>query len=533
MTDRPNFLFIITDQHRADYLGCAGHPVLKTPHIDGIAARGVRFDRFYVANPVCMPNRSTLMTGRMPSLHGVRHNGIPLSLRANTFVDLLRASGYHTALMGKSHLQNMTDRAAILQRAEPENGRALPPPEFAEATKPEPDVSAYGQEHPSKWRGGDFAELRLPFYGYEHVDLCTEHGDRVGGHYFHWLSQRHADANSLRGADNALPHDYVCPQAYRTAVPEELYPTTYIAEKTLEYLDGFAAGGADNPFFAMVSFPDPHHPFTPPGKYWGKYSPDDMALPPSFEPGTRPVPPHVAWAREQRDAGTAARGAQSAFAVTEREAREAMALTCDMIAMIDDAVGRILGRLGELGLADDTVVVFNADHGDFLADHQLLLKGPAYFQGLVRVPFLWADTPDRARPGATNALASTVDIASTILDRAGIEPYNGIQGDSLLDVVGGAGGGHDSIVIEDDQQRTYMGFEKPPRARTLITERWRLSVYQDLGWGELYDLSEDPHEMENLWDDPERADIRGELFETLARRQMELVDRSPLPTATA
>ena len=119
------------------------------------------------------------------------------------------------------------------------------------------------------------------------------------------------------------------------------------------------------------------------------------------------------------------------------------------------------------------------------------------------------------------------------LDRAGIEPYNGIQGESLLDVVAGNGGGHDSIVIEDDQQRTYMGFEKPPRARTLITDRWRLSIYQDLNWGELYDLSEDPHEMENLWDDPERAAIRGELFETLARRQMELVDRSPLPTATA
>ena len=103
MTKRPNFLFIITDQHRADYLGCSGHPVLKTPHLDSIAARGRRFDRFYVANPVCQPNRATLMTGRMPSLHGVRHNGISLSLRSNTFVDLLRVNGYKTALLGKSH----------------------------------------------------------------------------------------------------------------------------------------------------------------------------------------------------------------------------------------------------------------------------------------------------------------------------------------------------------------------------------------------------------------------------------------------
>jgi arylsulfatase A-like enzyme len=84
---RPNILLFITDQHRADYLGCAGHPVLKTPHIDSIAARGTFFERFYVATPVCMPNRATLMTGRMPSVHGVRSNGSPLSLFSNTLVD--------------------------------------------------------------------------------------------------------------------------------------------------------------------------------------------------------------------------------------------------------------------------------------------------------------------------------------------------------------------------------------------------------------------------------------------------------------
>ena len=90
---RPNFLLFITDQHRVDYLGCYGHPVLKTPNIDSIAARGMRFERFYVATPVCMPNRATLMTGRMPSVHGVRSNGSPISLLSNTFVDALRAAG--------------------------------------------------------------------------------------------------------------------------------------------------------------------------------------------------------------------------------------------------------------------------------------------------------------------------------------------------------------------------------------------------------------------------------------------------------
>ena len=91
---QPNFLFIITDQHRADYLGCYGHPIVKTPNIDAIAARGTRFERFYVASAVCQPNRSTLVTGRMPSVHGVRHNGISLDRRSVTFLDILHAQGY-------------------------------------------------------------------------------------------------------------------------------------------------------------------------------------------------------------------------------------------------------------------------------------------------------------------------------------------------------------------------------------------------------------------------------------------------------
>jgi hypothetical protein len=95
MDTRPNFLFLMTDQHRADHLGCYGNAIVRTPHIDSIAARGVTFDKFYVANPICMPNRATYMTGRMPSVHGVRHNGLPLALDAVVFTELLRAAGPH------------------------------------------------------------------------------------------------------------------------------------------------------------------------------------------------------------------------------------------------------------------------------------------------------------------------------------------------------------------------------------------------------------------------------------------------------
>ena len=115
MIERPNFLFFITDQLRADHLGSYGNRTIRTPAVDSLAARGVSFDRFYVASPVCQSNRATLMTGRMPSLHGVRYNGISLSLAANTFVDLMRAGGWRTALIGKSHLQNMTGMPTVVE----------------------------------------------------------------------------------------------------------------------------------------------------------------------------------------------------------------------------------------------------------------------------------------------------------------------------------------------------------------------------------------------------------------------------------
>jgi arylsulfatase A-like enzyme len=530
---RPNFLLFITDQHRVDYLGCYGHPILKTPHIDSIAARGTRFKRFYVATPVCMPNRATLMTGRMPSVHGARSNGLPLSLRANTFVDALRVAGYATALVGKSHLQNFTGHAPILKRPPARTGIQVLDSSFAEARKSVFD-GPYDQEHPRRWEAGHDFPMQLPFYGFEHVDLCTAHGDQVGGHYYVWLKSRRPDADELRDHRKQLPHDYICPQAFRTPIPEELYPTAYVAEKSCEWLDRFAAGKRDRPFFLMTSFPDPHHPFTPPGRYWSMYDPQDMALPTSFSPGNRILARPVIWAMEQRESGKADTAGQAAFAVNECEAREAMALSCGMIAMIDDAIGRVLGRLAACGLADNTVVIFTTDHGDFLGDHRLLLKGPAHYESITHVPFIWAEPGKRAER-CTDMLAGTLDIAPSILDRANVQPYNGIQGVSLLSALDGLNVtiARDSIVIEDDQQRAVFGLPSGSRLRTLITQRWRMTIAQDDTYGELYDLQSDPHEMENLFEDSVHRGVRAELMEKLAYRQMELSDRSPLPIGRA
>lgn len=520
MSDRPNFLLIITDQQRADHLSAAGHRILETPAIDSIAARGAMFDKFYVATPICMPNRSTLMTGRMPSVHGVRHNGIPLSLGAATFVDALREAGYRTGLVGKSHLQNMVGKAPMSAGANLRPAHTVAP-------------GRYDQEDCNKWRADPRFDVDHPFYGFETVDFCNEHADLTEGHYTWWLRERHPDPDSLRGPANAIPTpDYVCPQAWRTRVPEELYSTSYVADRTIARLTA-AARTPDKPFFLQCSFPDPHHPWTPPGKYWGMHSPADIPLPPDWNIDRAKMPPHVQWLLDRRDDGTAVKTTPAPFAVNEREAREATALTFDMIRMIDDAIGRILGALQTLGLDRNTIVIFTADHADYMGSHQLMLKGPIHYQPLIRVPFIWSD-PLAPASGRRGGLASTLDIAPTILARAGVPVYHGIQGMSLLPIVRGEQAKlRDALVIEEEGQRVYLGFKDRIKTRTLVSERHRLSVYSGVDWGELYDLADDPHELDNLHADPARRGLRGELHERLALEMLALADPNPAPTGLA
>ncbi|WP_432697869.1 sulfatase family protein [Marinobacterium sp. YM272] len=511
---KPNFLFIVTDQHRADYLGCAGHPVLKTPHIDSIAASGTMFDRFYVANPVCMPNRSAILTGRYSSISGIRHNGIPLPLEANTFVDVMRAGGYDTSLIGKSHLQCTLD-------GDPEIG-ANPAGQGPLSNARRRPEGRYDQELESTWEKKGEAAISLPYYGFSHVDLLSGHGDEAGA--AHLIDQRKAlgDPESLRGAENQMPHDYTCPQAIRTRIPEEQHSTAWVRDRAIDYLSD--AKRQENPFFAFVSFPDPHHPFSPPGKYWEMYDPDDMQVPASFYQRSELPPPHLKWLREQGEFGKAAYGAAM---VTERQAQEGIALTCGMISMIDDAVGEILDTLRSQGLSENTIVVFTADHGDFLGDHGMILKGPMHYQSTIRVPFIWSE-PGRMGEGVQSRLSSSVDISRTILNRAGLQPYWGMQGQDLFDAQA-----RDSLLVEDEGNRASLGFETPPRVRTLITDLYRMSIYQDQLWGELYDLKKDPGEITNLWDDPEYANIKADLQFRLLQEMTRACDSSPWPDAMA
>jgi arylsulfatase A-like enzyme len=530
MDERPNFLFIITDQHRADHLGCYGNTLLRTSNIDGLAARGTLFERCYVASPVCMPNRATWLTGRMPSLHGVRSNGIPLHFSNVTFPELLRASGYRTALVGKSHLQNMTERPPArgpLDAAVAHMGG------LDEATRARIDTADYEQERPSRWRDPSH-HIETPYYGFDEVQLCNGHGDDTFGDYERWATLKEPLLERLRGRVHATADSrYATPQAWRTRVPEELYSTHYIAERAVEWLDRHARHRASEPFFLVLSFPDPHHPFTPPGRYWDLYDPADVAAPRTCGAPGDGTPAHVQWLHAQRASGRAVLDTAMPFAVTPREACEAIALTYGMIAMIDERIGRVLATLQGTDLAPHTVVVFTSDHGDFMGDHGLMLKGAVHYQGLIRVPLIWAEPQGRSATRCFE-LAATLDIGPTVLARAGIAAPNGMQGRTLPGAGSDAGAPEpDSILIEEDTQAANLGFDHPIRVRTLVTKRFRLSLYLGTEWGELYDLAEDPHEERNLWNDGTTREIRSSLILMLTQKMMTMCDRSPLATARA
>ena len=512
MTDQPDFLVIMTDQHRWDWLGCNGHPVVRTPNIDRIAARGTTFDQYFVASPVCMPNRASFMTGRFPTVHGLRYNGCHLPVSANTFVDVLRAGGYRTAAIGKSHLQPMI-------------GRKLPPRTdvgpIAEAWKV--DESVYDEEQPARYQGDGPYEIPTPYYGYDHIDMVTDHGTEAGGHYRQWLRLNHPEVaeNPMRG----LPHNYTVAQALRPDMPEEAYTTFYIRDRATAYIRDQAASG--QPLFTFVSFPDPHHPFNPPGRYWDMYSPEQFDLGTRYaDHKTPPVP--LARLRADFEAGIPPAVRTFSFMDHDQHLREAMALTAGMITMIDDAVGSILAALETSGRADNTVVIFTSDHGDYLGDSDLLLKGPWMRESITRVPLIWSDPAHLDQPARCDALTSTVDIAPSILQRAGLSPYHGLQGRSFLPVItDNAGERRQDVMVEYNDANARQGYRAPARIRTLVTEDWTLIVPAGEGWGELYDRKADPKNIDNKWDDPGFAHIRADLTARLLDRVIAQMDESP------
>ncbi|TFG00477.1 MAG: hypothetical protein EU540_05280 [Promethearchaeota archaeon] len=493
MSEKMNVLFIITDQQRADSLSCMGNPVLKTPHIDSIAEGGVKFTNYYCNTPICMPNRANFFTGTYPSVHGTRSNGINLNPNRPVISEILRKSGFHTVSVGKTHFHffsRPTSRKIV------------------------------SWENIVGWLHGNLKakDFPSPWYGFNEVYMTAGHGDFMAGHYSEWLEEQGWNQHEY-----ALERPLTLNENYcETELSEELYPSSYITDKTIDYLERYVKEGNNNPFFIHCSYPDPHHPVCPPGKYRDLYKPDDIELPSNFDDvknllNHEFLGPHIKDARFRQ---------LLPQIVTRDEAKIFTALTYGSIAMIDDGVGKILAKLKELDLNNDTMVIFTSDHGDYGGDHGFLLKGPAHYRGIINMPLLWR-IPGVTETSTSDSLISTVDLPKTILNLLKIHPkfhprvFQGYDATPILKDPSVKI--RDRVLIEHDEE---IAKDKIIRLRTLVTEKNRLTIYDGYdNLGDIFNYKSDPDEVNNLWNTDK--ELRNKLSEELLREIIKVRPRFP------
>ncbi len=504
---RRNILFITTDQQRYDSLGVTGHPLARTPSIDALASGGILYRRAHVQNVVCMPSRSTMLTGQHPLTHGVVANGISLDERSPNVAATLHGAGYRTALVGKAHFDPHLDPLLRF---------------------PENQLAARRSTGP--WRG------------FDHVELAT-HGPLGGHHYAAWLWDHHPE--DVRGFGAVLTGtgggETGAPEVKLNPIARERYHTDWIAERTIAWL---RAQPREAPFFCWMSFPDPHHPFDPPRDEVDKRG-DFRARPlPPGHPGTperiRAIlakkPRH--WLDWYDGRHRNPEGGPTSFTparLTHDQLREVDHMIQVENELIDEAVGRVMRFLAEAGVDEHTDVFFTSDHGELQGDFGLLFKGPYHVESLMRVPLVWRPAPSsRIVPSVVDEPVGLVDLAPTFCAIAGIDAPSEMQG-SALPVTKGSR--RERVLTTFDSQFASIGMH----LRTIYRDGMICTVYEpstkDRGgrfpiysavWlhgstlprydgteGELYDLRNDPRQWENLWDDPSRRSLRDELVADL------------------
>ncbi|KPU88173.1 phosphonate monoester hydrolase [Variovorax paradoxus] len=497
-----NVLFVMCDQLRADYLSCYGHPRLHTPHIDALAARGLRFDRAFVQGAVCGASRMSTYTGRYVSSHGAMWNFVPLSVGQKTLGDHLRAHGVRCALVGKTHVEPDTEGAARLGL----------------------DVS----------QGAGLLAMHGGFEPYARDDGIWPPGFKVSGNaYCDWLRERgyasdnpwHDFANSGRGPGGEIRSGWEMRWAgLPAAVAEPHSETPYTTDRAIDFM----REAGDRPWVLHLSYIKPHWPYVAPAPYHAMYGPRDVLPAVRGEAERRDAHPVLAGFRDD----TASRS------FSRDEVRETVIPTyMGLVKQLDDQLGRLFGFMAAQGLDRDTLVVFTSDHGDYLGDHWLGEK-ELFHEPIVRVPLIVVDPRERAdatRGGASAALVECIDIVPTVLDALGLpQPAQWLEGRSLLPLVRAdpRAAGKDFVVCENsyafrDSVRLPLGQPVERCHMTMLRDaRWKFVHVEDLP-PMLFDLEADPGELVDLGRDPAFAWVRERM---LARMFDWLRERRRFPT---
>ncbi|HEV2301337.1 MAG TPA: alkaline phosphatase family protein [Stellaceae bacterium] len=486
-----NILFIMCDQLRFDYLGCYGHPHLKTPNIDALAARAIRFTRAYVQSPVCGPSRMSFYTGRYMRSHGANWNGFPLRIGEPTLGDHLRELGARAILVGKTHMA--PDKAGMARQG----------------IDPTSEIGVLAAEcgfEPYERDDGLHPLSRLDA-GYQ--DYLRAHGFSGANPWEEW-------ANSAAAEDGTVLNGWLLAHADKPArIPQEHSETPYTTRRAIDFID--AAAADPRPWCLHLSYIKPHWPYIAPAPYHALYGPNQV-LPAARSEAER-TDPHPVFA-----AYMAMRPSRN----FSREAvrRRVIPAYMGLVKQIDDQLGLLFRCLEERDLARRTMIVFTSDHGDYLGDHWLGEKD-FFHDCTVKIPLIVADpdpAADATRGTVSDALVEAIDLVPTFIGwLGGTPPPHIVEGRSLLPLLHGEAlpDWRRHIFSEYDYSmlEARLALAQPIRDCRLFMVfdgRWKLihaTGFRPL----LFDLAADPEELCDLGADPrfaaERARLSAALFE--------------------
>ena len=484
-----NVLFIMCDQLRADYLGYDGHPYLDTPAIDSLAGRGVAFRRAYVQAPVCGGSRMSFYTGRYAYCHGAHYNNFPLRIDEQTLGDYLAPLGIRTLLAGKTHVSPDLEALSRL------------------GIDPYSDIGSHIVQ-------GGFE----PFDRDDglHPGPVLDPNQR----YCRYLHERgyespnpwHDFVNSAAGSSGEILSGWHMRNARRPArVREEDSETAYITTRAIELIEGLG----DTPWCIHLSYIKPHWPYIAPAPYHALYDNAQLIRANRSEDERRDPHPVIAAFMRHDESECFARD----------EVRETVIPTyMGLIRQIDDHLARLLGVLAAQGRMDDTLIVFTSDHGDYLGDHWLGEKD-LFHEEIVRIPLVVFDPSpeaDATRGKMVDSLVESIDLIPTFLEALGGEiPAHRLEGRSLLALIRGRqpDDWRDAVFCDSDyglrKARRWLGLA-PHEARAFMvrTADWKYVDYRGFR-PQLFNLQEDPGELNDLGADPAFADRRREMRDRL------------------
>ena len=466
-TDRPNILWICTDQQRYDTLACHGNKHIRTPNLDKLASQGTAFTHAFCQSPVCTPSRASFLTSRYPRTTRAYQNGQCIPPDEVLVTKMLADAGYDCGLSGKLHL------AAC-------NGR---------------------------------------------VEKRIDDGYRV----FHWSHgpAGHWKDNAYIQWLESKGHkwdDLYHPKGYAWAgIPADLHQTKWCIDMAMDFI----REDRKSPWLMSVNIYAPHHPFDPPKEFLDRYDPDKLPDP-AYVDGELADKP--AFQRVDHD-GAYGGGGMAFSKMTPRERREVTAAYYAMIEHIDDNVGRVMKMLDDTGRRENTIVIFTSDHGELLGDHGIYLKGPYTYDCSVRVPLIISWPGHVKPGVTSDALVELTDLAPTLLTAAGMPIPNRMQGRSLMDLLAGKTVQHRDQIFCESYNTRVNSTDRAVDVSMIRTRTHKIAVCHHSNDGELYDLRADPGEHVNLWNSPAHKDLKAEMMQRCFDASVAIIDPIPMRIA--